>query len=163
MDDSKGKGLCYLLGNGCKFVVSHVFTCFIESQSVDVNSLIADGGSFFVSIGVVGEMSTGKSTFVNAVFGDVLAEVSTDRTTTIPHRFFESPNIKDNQDTCLVNKIENVQAKIDWAKDKRQLCLNRFYTYWNNYWEKIPEFHEFPLYMVKPSDIIARKGKSTNV
>ena len=127
-------------------------------EFIDVESPIANGDVFFYSVGVVGEMSSGKSTFVNGLFGDVLSEVSLDRTTMIPHRFYESPDVKENKDIWWTNRDANVLAKTNWQKQQKDMHSNWIKSHWNNYNNNRPKFGDFPCYKIKPSDVVPRKG-----
>ena len=61
------------------------------------HSFESNGESFYVDIGLFGQIASGKSTLLNAIFGDVIAETSIDRTTKTAQQFYESLNTNTNQ------------------------------------------------------------------
>lgn len=120
---------------------------------------IANGKEFFFSMVILGEMSVGKSTLVNSIFGDILAEAGLDQTTMAPHRFYESPEIKHNksmwyhnQQSRMANKSQqhNIKQKAEWKKQQKE-----FDKKWFKNWRiNEPKFSEFPIYKIKTSDIV---------
>lgn len=66
-----------------------------------------NGETFWVDIMLIGDMSVGKSTLLNAMFGDFVAETGIDRTTTTYHQYFESCEQDTNADIVKNTKKAN--------------------------------------------------------
>ena len=88
--------------------------------------------------------------------GDVLAQVSVDRTTMIPCRFYESPDVKTNDRIWYHNQNKNKTEKDEWKRKQQELHSGWWKKHVRNR-NKVPTFGQIPQYKVKPSDIIPRK------
>ena len=62
-------------------------------KKMELENSIFNGDSLVFSVGVVGELSVGKSTLVNVLLGDALQEEST------PHIFLEFCEISDKRNS----------------------------------------------------------------
>ena len=139
------------------------FDCFHwHLELIDKSGPLGNGKEFFFSIAVIGEISMGKSTFINSIFGDVLSEAGFNGTTMIPHRFYESPEVKSNDQMWFYNqsKNANILGKEDWQLQQQELHKNIFAKTWTFMTSRSPEFRHFPTYKVKISDIIPQPGTS---
>lgn len=124
--------------------------------NVDVYCPPTEENSFFFSIGVVGEMSSGKSTFINSLFGDLLAEATLDRTTMIPTTYTESLKATDNEKVSSYNKEKNQLVK-ERLQNKEE-NLNRLKkVYYKQRDISAAKWKDFPTYKVKPSVVIPHK------
>ena len=124
--------------------------------------LIGEQG-FFVNMAVIGEMTSGKSTFLNAVFGDIIAQADIDRTTKDVIRYYESKDIKSNdnvlQDTIKTNAESDKKLNQDIkevAKYKKRNFVAKWVLSWMN---KVPSPNfQGKSTSVAESGLIPRKG-----
>ena len=123
-----------------------------------------DGSGFIVNIGIIGEMSTGKSTLLNAIFGDILAETNVDRTTMTVHRFYESNDINSNKyilnETKKTNEKQEEKFDNELKKFKEYNNKSKFSQWVHLLTNKVPKpkFFDLPTHKVKQSDLIPRIG-----
>ena len=85
------------------------YTC--TKNKIFTEFSITNGISFFNNIAFIGEMSSGKSTLLNALLGDFLAETGHGRTTKTVQCFYEDKNVMENQDILEISKKQNVEEE----------------------------------------------------
>ena len=77
-----------------------------------------NGETFWVDILLIGGMSVGKSTLLNAMFGDFVAATGIDRTTTTYHQYFESCEQETN-----ANIVKNTKEANKKQVDEGMCCI----------------------------------------
>ena len=132
------------------------------------------GNGFSVNIAVIGEMSCGKSTFVNAILGDCLAEVGSDRSTKIMQRYYECEDVKTNENVLSNSKKGNEKEdeRLQQQRDEYQgvgdaqylkiykQARNTIFTREFIYHPKFNDHQGIKTHKVKPSDLVPRESKS---
>ena len=143
--------------------------------------------SFFINIGLVGDMSCGKSTLLNAMLGDIFAETGCDRATKTVHQYCEHSNSnsqlnykdkgcirnKDSNDVATriaQNVLENTKSKNKFQDDKYNEKMeeyNKKGKVMKYFLEKankkpIATFYDLPKHNVCTSTLIKRINKYDN-
>lgn len=122
-----------------------------------IDHAVTNGRSFYVNIAIVGDISCGKTTLLNAMFGDILGEVKLGKGTGIPQRFFESVDAKDNSDILNTGAKENQAARKN-IKQLGMLDISYRLVSWVGY-SVSPTFGDkFPSFNVKTSVLVPYQG-----
>ena len=93
-----------------------------------------------IHIGIVGPVSTGKSTFLNAFFGKTYSDMKLKRTTMIPQIYHECESTNQNHDSIDVLKInqesnenptidstiEEIHHIVPPIMNRQEFCLDKF-------------------------------------
>ena len=155
-------------------IKSNIFlNLIIEKSNELIGSVLSGNGlyplmderGFFCNMAMIGEMSSGKSTCLNAIFGECIATTDIDRSTLTTQRYYESKDIISNENILgESNKINQIEDKNfnQQVNNLEKYKKKAFYKRWIiQFLDKVPKPKfpdQIPSHKVSQSSLIPRIG-----